>query len=89
MVIYKPTESDPASSDSDNASASSHGEPAATSGSEHASASQASKYHKVKKGETLSSIAETNHTSVEALKRDNPKIAANLRAGEVLVIKKQ
>jgi len=46
------------------------------------------KYHKVKKGETLSSIAESNHTSVAALKRDNPKRAATLRAGEVLVIRK-
>ena len=51
-------------------------------------ASDAAKYHKVKKGETLSSIAESNHTSVAALKRDNPKLAANLRAGEVLLIKK-
>ncbi|MFI5117605.1 MAG: LysM peptidoglycan-binding domain-containing protein [Terriglobales bacterium] len=48
----------------------------------------AAKYHKVKKGETLSSIAESNHTSVAALKRDNPKLAATLRAGEVLVIRK-
>jgi membrane-bound lytic murein transglycosylase D len=46
------------------------------------------KYHKVKKGETLSSIAQSNHTSVAALKRDNPKLAAELHAGEVLVIRK-
>ncbi len=51
-------------------------------------APQAAKYHKVKKGETLSSIAESNHTSVAALKRDNPKLTANLRAGEVLLIRK-
>ncbi len=91
LVIYKPAESDTAGPDSDSASASSHTEHAA-SGNQHTSAShssQTSKYHTVKKGETLSSIAETNHISVEALKRDNPKIAANLRAGEVLVIKKQ
>ena len=48
----------------------------------------AAKYHKVKTGETLSSIAESNHTSVAALKRDNPKLAATLRAGDVLVIRK-
>jgi membrane-bound lytic murein transglycosylase D len=92
LVIYKPTESDTASSDSDSAPQSSHTEHAAASDGAHKPASdssQASKYHKVKKGETLSSIAETNHTSVEALKRDNPKMSANLRAGEVLVIKKQ
>ncbi|MGA2904636.1 MAG: LysM peptidoglycan-binding domain-containing protein [Candidatus Korobacteraceae bacterium] len=44
--------------------------------------------HKIKKGETLSSIAESNHTSVAALKRDNPKLAANLRAGDLLLIRK-
>ncbi len=48
----------------------------------------AAKYHKVKKGETLSSIAESYNTTVAALKRDNPKLAANLRAGDVLVIRK-
>ena len=47
-----------------------------------------SQYHKVKKGETLSSIAESYNTSVAALKRDNPRLAANLRAGDVLVIHK-
>ncbi len=50
--------------------------------------SQAAKYHRVKKGETLRSIAHTNHTSVAALKRDNPNLAANLRPGDVLVIRK-
>ncbi len=50
--------------------------------------SQTAKYHKVKKGETLASIAETNHTSVAALKRDNPNLDATLRAGDVLVIRK-
>jgi LysM repeat protein len=42
----------------------------------------------VKKGETLSSIAESYNTSVAALKRDNPKLAASLRAGEVIVVHK-
>jgi membrane-bound lytic murein transglycosylase D len=52
-----------------------------------AQSSQAAKYHKVKKGETLSSIAESNHTSVEALKRDNPKLAAaTVHPGDVLII---
>ena len=46
------------------------------------------KYHKVKKGETLSSIAESYHITVAALKRDNAKLAANLRPGDVLVIRK-
>ena len=79
LVIYKP--------------ASDSGEPeprTESAGLQQAAShsSQASKYHKVKKGETLSSIAESNHTSVAALKRDNPKLAANLRAGDVLLIKK-
>ncbi len=51
-------------------------------------ASAAAKYHKVKRGETLSSIAESYQTTVDVLKRENPKMAANLRAGDVLVIKK-
>ena len=53
-----------------------------------ANGSQTAKYHKVKKGETLSSIAESNHVSVADLKRDNPKLDANLQAGDVLVIRK-
>ena len=56
--------------------------------SHKAQSAEAAKYHKVKKGETLSSIAESNHTSVAALKRDNPNLTANVRAGEVLLIRK-
>ena len=82
LLVYKPAN---------------HGSPeVASSGGSSASAkskgshksSQASKYHKVKKGETLSSIAESYNTSVAALKRDNPKLAASLRAGDVVVIHK-
>ncbi len=50
--------------------------------------SAAAKYHKVKKGETLSSIASSYNTTVAALRRDNGKMAANLQAGDVLVIRK-
>jgi membrane-bound lytic murein transglycosylase D len=51
---------------------------------------QASKQqtHKVKKGETLSSIAEHYGTTVEALRKENRNIARNLKAGQVLVISK-
>jgi membrane-bound lytic murein transglycosylase D len=42
--------------------------------------------HTVKKGETLTSIAENYNTTVEALKRDNRQISAHLRAGSVLVV---
>jgi membrane-bound lytic murein transglycosylase D len=79
LVIYRPTAGDSSEPEVKTASAKSH---------EATGSSQAAKYHKVKKGETLSSIAETNHTSVAALRRDNPKLAANLRAGDVLLIKK-
>jgi membrane-bound lytic murein transglycosylase D len=44
--------------------------------------------HTVKKGETLSSIAEHYGTTVEALKRDNRSMARNLKPGQVLVISK-
>ena len=98
LVIYKPT-----SSDNSGPSASSErqaeGDPpesrtarsaAAPHSKSHASTTTADvKHHTVKKGETLSSIAESNHVSVAELKRDNPRLAANLRAGDVLVIKKQ
>jgi membrane-bound lytic murein transglycosylase D len=43
-------------------------------------------YHKVRKGETLTSIASAYNTTVSALKRDNPKVAANLHPGDVLLI---
>jgi len=42
-------------------------------------------HHKVQRGETLSSIAKSHHTTVDALKEDNGNLA-NLRPGMVLVI---
>jgi membrane-bound lytic murein transglycosylase D len=42
--------------------------------------------HKVRRGETLYSIANQYNTSVASLRRTNGKVAANLRAGAVLVI---
>jgi membrane-bound lytic murein transglycosylase D len=44
-------------------------------------------HHKVKRGETLSSIAENYNTTVSALRRANGKSAAHLTAGTVLVVK--
>ena len=57
----------------------------------HSSKLQASKQgkkvlHKVRRGETLYSIANQYNTTVAALRRNNGKVAANLRAGDVLVI---
>jgi len=43
--------------------------------------------HKVQRGETLYSIASIYNTTVSALRRDNARIASNLRAGDVLVIR--
>jgi membrane-bound lytic murein transglycosylase D len=42
--------------------------------------------HRVRKGETLSSIASTYQTTVTELRRRNGKVAANLRAGTLLVV---
>ena len=60
----------------------------AKSGSRAAANSETATYHKVKKGETLSGIAESYNTTVANLKKNNTNLSANLRAGEVLVIRK-
>ena len=90
LLVYKP-----AGSGGPDVVSSGHGKaPAKGKGSHNAAtdtaskAATAAKYHKVKKGETLSSIAESYNTSVAALKRDNPKLAASLRAGDVVVVHK-
>ncbi len=49
-------------------------------------ARSASHHHKVKRGETLSSIASSYNTTVAALKRDNRNLAT-LRPGMILVIR--
>ncbi len=61
---------------------------ASKSGSNPAAAHQTATYHKVKKGETLSSIAQSYNTTVADLKKNNANLSKNLRAGEVLVILK-
>lgn len=55
--------------------------------SESASKSNHQRLHKVRRGDTLSSIANEYKTTVAALKRDNGKATANLHAGQVLVVK--
>ena len=52
-----------------------------------AAKSNAKVYHKVRVGETLYSIASAYGTTVAALKRDNPRLAANLHPGDTLVIR--
>jgi membrane-bound lytic murein transglycosylase D len=51
-----------------------------------ASAQKGSQRHTVKPGETLTSIAQTYSTTVEALRQANPKTGDKLRVGQVLVI---
>jgi membrane-bound lytic murein transglycosylase D len=67
------------------------GEPRATPKSKsnrdlHPAGPKTVQHHKVQPGETLTSIASTHHTTVEALKRDNGNLAM-LRPGMVLVIR--
>lgn len=49
--------------------------------------SAAARKHKVKRGETLSSIADRYNTTVAQLKKDNKGVGSNVRAGQTLVIK--
>ena len=88
LIIYKPTSSETAEAEPSDEKSFPVARTKGSSESHKAQTADAAKYHKVKKGETLSSIAESNHTSVAALKRDNPKLTANVRAGEVLLIRK-
>jgi LysM repeat protein len=63
--------------------------PTAKGKSSSASAGRPSpqRVHKVRRGDTLNSIASEYKTTVAALKRDNGKATGNLRPGQVLVIK--
>ncbi len=56
-----------------------------SSGSLHPARPAKVQHHKVQPGETLTTIAATHHTTVEALKRDNGNLA--LRPGMVLVVR--
>jgi membrane-bound lytic murein transglycosylase D len=95
LTIYKPVSegsgsevtstSDPAPS---KPGKSTNSTKSAKAGARPASNTTAATYHKVKKGETLSGIAESYKTTVAALKKNNANLSANLRAGEVLVIRK-
>jgi LysM repeat protein len=87
LVIYKPIDPDSAAAEPESAKT----RRSASTGSRGSKAShrtQTAKYHKVKKGETLSGIAASNHMSVSELKHENPDLDATLEAGEVLRISK-
>jgi len=87
LVIYKPVAGDTTDVGSSEAT-STKSKVASHSNKSSGKSSTQAKYHKVKRGETLSSIASSYNTTVAALRRDNGKMAANLRAGDVLVIRK-
>lgn len=87
LVIYKPLSGD------NEELASEEPAPSKSRTASHSTKSRAqttakAKYHKVKKGETLSGIASSYNTTVAALQRNNGKTAANLHPGDVLVIRK-
>jgi len=93
LIIYKPvnsggTEIASESGSEEGRSTGSSSKKAASNSKKPSSSTTAKAYHKVKKGETLSSIASSYNTTVAALRRDNGKLAANLRPGDVLVIRR-
>ncbi len=59
----------------------------AKTSSANAGKSGQQRLHKVRRGDTLDSIASKYRTTVAALKRDNGKAIGNLKPGQVLVIK--
>ncbi len=87
LVIYKPLSGDTEEVASEERSPSKSGT-GSHAGKSSAKTAAKAKYHKVKKGETLSGIASSYDTTVAALQRDNGKTAANLHPGDVLVIRK-
>jgi membrane-bound lytic murein transglycosylase D len=77
LVIYRPVSGGSAPSQAGSKSKRGKKPPASANGA---------KRHTVKSGETLASIAATYNTTVEALRRDNPKAGDKLRVGQTLVI---
>ncbi len=93
LLIYRPVRDDAAPEMASGKTKSKSAVAKKTAGATKSSSSKAiatakRRTHKVKKGETLSSIADNYGTTVAALRRDNPKIAKSLKAGQVLVISK-
>jgi len=88
LTIYKPLAGDTTEVASEAGPGTSSKSASHASKNSPSKTSAQAKYHKVKKGETLSSIASSYDTTVTALQRDNGKTAGNLHAGDVLVIRK-
>jgi membrane-bound lytic murein transglycosylase D len=94
LIIYRPVAggsgSEVASGGGDPppSKAGKNGKSAKSAKSGSKAAAQAATFHKVQPGETLSSIAQSYNTTVASLRKNNSNLSANLRAGEVLVIRK-
>ena len=86
LAIYKPVSEDTL----ERSSGASKGQPRTASKSSKSKKLQTSangrRVHTVKPGETLYSIASRYNTTVEALKRDNPRLSPTLHAGDSVVI---
>jgi membrane-bound lytic murein transglycosylase D len=90
LLIYKPLSDsgEPQVANESSGSGKNGKTTTAKRGSKSSTDEQAATYHKVKKGETLGSIARAYNTTVTALKKNNASLSAGLRAGEVLLIHK-
>jgi membrane-bound lytic murein transglycosylase D len=85
LRIYRPTAG--AEPGSTHVASKSKGKSTTAAKGKAAQAANRTVHHKVKKGETLTSIAEDYNTTVAALKKANGKSASHLTAGTVLVVK--
>ncbi len=85
LAIYKPLSE--AAAGPETSSARRHGTPSKSAKSKKLDASaKGRRVHTVKPGETLTSIASHYNTTVARLKRDNPKLSANLHPGDTVII---
>jgi len=82
LSIYKPV----ADAKVERASASNSKNDKSSKSSSLQSASKGRRVHKVKPGDTLFSIASQYNTTVEAIKRENPRLTAKLHPGDIVVL---
>jgi membrane-bound lytic murein transglycosylase D len=85
IAIYKPLSEEAAAADA--GPEKNHRTASKSSKSKKLQASaKGRRVHTVKPGETLTSIASHYNTTVAALKRDNPRLSANLHPGDTVVV---
>ena len=85
LRIYRPTAG--ADSSTTRVASTSKGKATAPAKGKTTQTANRTVHHKVKKGETLTSIAEDYNTTVAALKKTNGKTASHLTAGTILIVK--